>query len=119
LRAPVLVSWPQSFLFPCVRDIAEVANGLAQTPRALIVAPGPWFTQPTDQEIGGDFAGLISFDGLHEVATRLTGHPEIQWGTLLVASDRATTDAYQRQIIEVRRSGHDDRDRAYQVQLPR
>jgi arabinosyltransferase B len=117
-HAPVLVSWPQSFLFPCVRDIAGVVNGLAQTPRALIVAPGPWFTQATDQQIGGDFAGLVFFNGLHEVATRLTGHPDIRWGTLLVAADTATTDAYQRQVIDVRRFGHEEIGRVYQVQLP-
>jgi arabinosyltransferase B len=116
---PVLVSWPQSFLFPCVRNIAAVADGLAQAPRALIVAPGPWFTEPTDQSVGGDFAALVPFGRFNQIATRLAGHPDIDWGTLLISADTFAPDAYQLRKSGVARSGHTDSARVYQTQLPR
>lgn len=117
-HGPVLESWPQSFLLPCVHDIAGVADGLARTPRALIVASGPWFTQPSDQRIGGVFAGLVAYGGLHEVATRLAGNPDIDWGRVLLTSGWAHQDAYQRRSVGIQRSGHEEGRRVYQAQLP-
>lgn len=118
-HGPVLESWPQSFLFPCVHDIAGVVDGLAQTPQTLVVAPGPWFTQPTDQQIGGVFAGLVPYGGLHEVTTRLAGHPDIHWGTLLLVSEWARQDAYRRRNVDIQRFGHEEGRREYQAELPR
>ncbi|MDT5013674.1 MAG: hypothetical protein QOH57_5291, partial [Mycobacterium sp.] len=65
-RGPVLLSWPQSFVFPCVHDIVRVADGIAQTPKLMIVAPGPWFTEPQDVRLGGVFAGLQPYGRLYE-----------------------------------------------------
>jgi arabinosyltransferase B len=118
-HGPVLVSWPQSFLFPCVHNIARVADGIAQAPRAVIVAPGPWFTAPTDQSLGGDFAALVPFGRLYQIATRLAGHPDIDWGTLLISADTSARDAYQLRKSGVARAGHTDSARVYQTQLPR
>ncbi len=98
-HGPVLVNWPQAFLFPCVHDIVEVAGGLAQAPRAVIEAPrihGRVSAVTTDQIQGGDFAALRPFGRLYEVPTRLAGHPEIDWGALQLSADPAARDAYRR-----------------------
>jgi arabinosyltransferase B len=95
-HGPVLVSWPQAFLFSCVHDIVGVAGGLAETPRAVIEAPrrhGRLSAIATDQAQGGNFAALRPFGQLHEIPTRLAGHPEIDWGTLQLSTAR---DTYQR-----------------------
>jgi arabinosyltransferase B len=118
-HGPVLVSWPASFLFPCVRNVARVADGLAQNPHTVILAPGLWPPAEINQKIGGDFAALVPYGRLYEVSARLAGHPDIDWGTLLVSADSSAQDAYQLRISGVRRPGHGDRDRLYQVQLPR
>ncbi|MGH3776244.1 MAG: arabinosyltransferase domain-containing protein [Pseudonocardiaceae bacterium] len=92
-RGPVLVSWPQAFLFPCVRDIAGVADGLATAPRAVIEAPrrhGRLSAITTDQSQGGDFAALRPFGQLYEVPTRLAGNPEADWGALHLTTTRDT-----------------------------
>ena len=106
-RGPVLVTWPQSFLFPCLRDTPGVAAGLAQTPRAIIESPRPRMAEDRDQGIGGTFAGLKSFGSFHEVPTRLVGHPGLEWGGLLLSEDINGTDTYQRSTIRVRQWGHD------------
>jgi arabinosyltransferase C len=95
-RGPVLVSWPQAFLFPCVRAIVGVANGLAAAPRAVIAdwRHGQLEAVITDQSRGGDFAGLRLFGRLHEVPTRLVGHPEVDWGAVQLSGDTAARDAY-------------------------
>jgi arabinosyltransferase B len=96
---PVLVSWPQAFLFPCVRDIVGVADGLADAPRAVIEAPrrhGRLSAITTDQSQGGDFAALRPFGQLSEVPTRLAGHPDVDWGALELSGDTAARDAYTR-----------------------
>ncbi|MGH3787389.1 MAG: arabinosyltransferase domain-containing protein, partial [Pseudonocardiaceae bacterium] len=98
-HGPVLVSWPQSFLFPCVRDIAGVTGGLAAAPRAVIEAPRPYRATSavtTDQNLGGTFAALVPFGRLYEVPTRLAGHPETDWGALYLSADPAARDAYHR-----------------------
>ncbi|MBV9163941.1 MAG: arabinosyltransferase domain-containing protein [Pseudonocardiales bacterium] len=98
-RGPVLVSWPQAFLFPCVRNIAGVADGLADAPRVVIEAPrrhGRLSAITTDQNQGGDFAALRPFGQLYEVPTRLAGHPDVDWGALQLSGDTAARDAYQR-----------------------
>ncbi|MBV8541273.1 MAG: arabinosyltransferase domain-containing protein [Pseudonocardiales bacterium] len=98
-RGPVLVSWPQAFLFPCVRDIVGVAGGLADAPRVVIEAPrrhGRLSAITTDQSQGGDFAALRPFGRLYEVPTRLAGHPEVDWGALELSGDTAARDAYTR-----------------------
>jgi arabinosyltransferase B len=107
-HGPVLVTWPQSFLFPCVRDIPAVADGLAQAPEAVIEAPRPRFAEDRDQALGGTFAALVPFGRLYEVPTRLVGHPDIDWGALLLSGDTAARDAYQRSTTRVVRPGHDE-----------
>jgi arabinosyltransferase B len=92
-HGPVLVSWPQAFLFPCVHDIVEVADGLAATPRAVIEAPrrlGRLSAVTTDPTQGGVFAGLRPYGELRDIPTRLANHPEIDWGTLQLSSSRDT-----------------------------
>ncbi len=98
-HGPVLVSWPQAFLFPCVRDTVRVGDGLADTPRVVIEAPrvsGRLSAVTTDQGEGGDFAAIRLFGRLYEVPTRLAGHPEIDWGSLELSGDTAARDAYTR-----------------------
>jgi arabinosyltransferase C len=98
-RGPVLVSWPQAFLFPCVHNIVGASGGLAEAPRVVIEAPrrhGRLSANTTDQVQGGDFAALRAFGRLSEVPTRLAGHPDIDWGTLQLSVDPAARDAYQR-----------------------
>ncbi|MGH3988074.1 MAG: arabinosyltransferase domain-containing protein [Pseudonocardiaceae bacterium] len=92
-HGPVLVSWPQAFLFPCVAGIAGVADGLAAAPRAVIEAPrrhGRLSAITTDQSQGGAFAALRPFGRLYEVPTRLAGHPEADWGALHLTTIRDT-----------------------------
>jgi arabinosyltransferase C len=114
-HGPVLVSWPQSFLFPCLHDIPTVAGGLAQAPRAVIEGPRPSFGEESDQSLGGSFAALVAFGQLYEVPTRLAGHPEVDWGALRVSGDTAARDVYQRSTTRVLRPGRDDRWRISQV----
>jgi arabinosyltransferase C len=98
-RGPVLVSWPQAFLFPCVRNIPRVADGLADAPGVVIEAPrrlGRLSAITTDQSQGGDFAALRPFGRLYEVPTRLAGHPDVDWGALELSGDTAARDAYTR-----------------------
>lgn len=95
-NGPVLVSWPQSFLFPCVRDIPMVSGGVAETPRAVIESPRPWLTDDRNAEIGGTFAGLVEFEPLNEIPSRLVGHPELDWGSVRIPGDTASPDAYAR-----------------------
>jgi arabinosyltransferase C len=108
-RGPVLVSWPQAFLFPCVPNIPTVAGGLAQAPRVVIEAPrihGRLSAITTDQRQGGDFAALRPFGQLYEVPTRLAGHPDVDWGALELSGDTAARDAYTRVLHPVRRNGY-------------
>ena len=103
-RGPVLVSWPQAFLFPCVRDIVGVADGLADAPRVVIEAPrihGRLSAITTDQSTGGDFAAIRPFGQLYEMPTRLAGHPEVDWGVLELSGDTTARDAYQRSTTRV------------------
>jgi arabinosyltransferase B len=116
-RGPVLLSWPQSFVFPCVHDAARVADGIAQTPRVMVVSTGPWFTEPQDERLGGVFAGLQHYGRLFQVPTRVVGHPEIQWGAVLL-SGAESVDAYDVRRDQVRRPGRGDREAIYQVGLP-
>lgn len=107
-RGPVLVSWPQAFLFPCVRNIAGVADGLADAPRVVIEAPrrhGRLSAITTDQSQGGDFAALRPFGQLYEVPTRLIGHPDVDWGALELSGDTAARDTYQRSTTRARTWG--------------
>ncbi|MGB9280342.1 MAG: arabinosyltransferase domain-containing protein [Pseudonocardiaceae bacterium] len=97
-RGPVLVSWPQAFLFPCVRDIVGVADGLADAPRVVIEAPrrlGRLSAVTTAQDQGGDFAAIRPYGRLYEVPTRLAGHPDVDWGALQLSADTAAHDTYQ------------------------
>jgi arabinosyltransferase C len=98
VRGPVLVSWPQAFLFPCVRNIVRVADGLAGAPEVVIEAPrreGRLSAITTAQDQGGDFAAIRPFGRLYEVPTRLAGHPDVDWGALELSADTAERDAYQ------------------------
>ncbi|MFN2478708.1 MAG: arabinosyltransferase domain-containing protein [Pseudonocardiaceae bacterium] len=110
-RGPVLVSWPQAFLFPCVRNIVGVADGLADAPRVVIEAPrrhGRLSAITTDQSQGGDFAAIRPFGQLYEVPTRLAGHPDVDWGSLQLSADAAAQDAYQRGTTHVPFSRYGD-----------
>ena len=100
-HGPVLLSWPQSFVFPCVRDIATISGGVAQTPVVVIESPRPWLTEDRDPDVGGTFTELAQFGNLYEIPSRLVGHPEVDWGTVKVSGDTASRDAYQRTVTEV------------------
>ena len=104
-HGPVLVDWPVAFLFPCVRNTAQVAHGLASTPQTLLVAAGPWPTAPLDPGIGGNFAGLEPLRGRYELPTRLTNGAPADWGTLIVGGTAALADHYDVSTETVERSG--------------
>jgi arabinosyltransferase C len=107
-RGPVLVSWPQAFLFPCVRDIVGVADGLADAPRVVIEAPrreGRLSAITTAQDQGGDFAAIRPYGRLYEVPTRLAGHPDVDWGALQLSADTAAHDSYQHTTTSSSRYG--------------
>jgi arabinosyltransferase B len=116
-RGPVLVSWPQAFLFPCVRNIVGVTDGLADAPQVVIEAPrrhGRLSAITTDQSQGGDFAAIRPFAQLYEVPTRMIGHPDIDWGSLQLSADPAAHDAYQRSTTHVPSSRYGDISGLYQ-----
>ncbi|WP_284229096.1 arabinosyltransferase domain-containing protein [Mycobacterium antarcticum] len=96
-QGPVLVSWPMAFLFPCIRDTVTVSAGVATTPRTVIESPRPWLVDDRRREIGGVWAALTDSGVLHEVPSRLVGHPDVDWGSVQV-SDAAALDAYQRTV---------------------
>ena len=106
-REPVLIGWPVAFLFPCHRDIPRVADGLAQTPTALIEGPRPRTQEERDPVVGGTFAQLDQFGGVGEVPTRLAGAPDVDWGALLISRDGTVRDDYDREVRRVVRSGWD------------
>ena len=93
---PVLVTWPQAFLFPCVHDVATVSAGVATTPRTVIESPRPFLADDRKRDIGGVFAALAEFGDLREIPSRLVGHPEVDWGSVQVAGPTTVRDAYQR-----------------------
>ncbi|PZS36166.1 MAG: hypothetical protein DLM61_00675, partial [Pseudonocardiales bacterium] len=98
-RGPVLVSWPQAFLFPCLRNIVGVGDGLAGAPQVVIEAPrreGRLSAVTTAQDQGGAFAAIRPFGRLYEIPTRLAGHPDVDWGALQLSADTAERDTYQR-----------------------
>ncbi|MCV7014889.1 arabinosyltransferase domain-containing protein [Mycolicibacterium madagascariense] len=97
-RGPVLVSWPMAFLFPCVHDIATVTGGVGTTPRAVIDSPRPHLTEDRKADVGGVFAALTTYGDLQEVPSRLRGHPDVDWGSVLVSADPARHDAYRRTV---------------------
>ncbi|HKV17687.1 MAG TPA: arabinosyltransferase domain-containing protein [Mycobacterium sp.] len=100
-HGPVLIGWPQGFLFPCVRNIADVSDGLAQTPGIVIESPRPRFAEDRDPQFGGTFRELAMFGRLHEIPSQLRGHPDIDWGAVLVSEDPAARDAYRRSVSRV------------------
>ncbi|GAA4640826.1 arabinosyltransferase domain-containing protein [Mycolicibacterium sediminis] len=97
-RGPVLVSWPQAFLFPCVRDVPTITAGVVRTPRAVIESPRPYSIDDRTTDAGGSFAGLLAFDELHEMPTRLRGRPDVDWGALRLPPDTATVDDYSQVV---------------------
>ncbi|MDF2822951.1 MAG: hypothetical protein K0R68_359, partial [Mycobacterium sp.] len=107
-RNPVLIGWPVAFLYPCIRDIPTVIDGVAQTPGALITGPRPRADEESDQVIGGTFAELAEFGELGEVPARLAGHPDVDWGAVFLVRDETARDAYDRTVTRVVRSGGDD-----------
>ncbi|ULP37542.1 arabinosyltransferase domain-containing protein [Mycolicibacterium rufum] len=109
-NGPVLISWPQSFLFPCVHNIAAVSGGLAQTPRTVVESPRPWFLDDRDPAIGGTFAGITVFPTLAEIPSRVIGHPEIDWGSIRV-TDAIARDAYARTTTRSTQGGFGHRGR--------
>ena len=97
-RGPVLLGWPQSFLFPCVHDIPTITGGVVSTPRTVIESPRPLLADDRKRDVAGVFAAVTDVSSLQEVPSRLAGHPEIDWGTLLVSIDPAQRDAYGRTV---------------------
>lgn len=97
-RGPVLVSWPQAFLFPCVRNPPTIVAGVVQTPRAVIESPRPYSIDDRTTAAGGSFAGLLAFDELHEMTTRLRGRPDVDWGALRLPPDTAAVDDYSHTV---------------------
>lgn len=97
-RGPVLVSWPQAFLFPCVHDVPTVSAGVATMPRTVIESPRPWLADDRKRDIGGVFAAVVGFGDLHEIPSRLVGHPEVDWGSVQVSGDTTARDAYLRTV---------------------
>ena len=97
-NAPVLVSWPQAFLFPCVHDVPTISAGVANTPRTVIESPRPHLADDRKRDVGGVFAALAAFGDLHEIPSRLVGHPEVDWGSIEVTGGTAVPDAYQRTV---------------------
>ena len=89
-----------SYWFPCVGIIAGVSGGVAQTPRIVIESPRPWMTDDRNPDIGGTFTGLATFGQLGEIPSRLVGHPDIDWGSVLVSGDTAARDAYVRSTTQ-------------------
>ena len=107
-NGPVLISWPQSFLFPCVHNIVGVSGGIAQTPRTVIESPRPFFIEDRNPSVGGTFAAAAMFGELHEVPTRLVGHPEVDWGTLMTTPADQVRDDYALTRTREMRWGFDD-----------
>jgi arabinosyltransferase C len=104
-HGPVLVSWPIAFLFPCVGNIAPVADGLAAMPRVILTSPDDSTFAAADPAIGGSFAGLKPLDRFYEVPTRLAGHTDIDWGSVLVAGSAVPGDAYDARLSGVYQTG--------------
>ncbi|MBA2471857.1 MAG: arabinosyltransferase C-terminal domain-containing protein, partial [Pseudonocardiales bacterium] len=107
-RGPVLVSWPQAFLFPCLRNIVGVGDGLAGAPQVVIEAPrreGRLSAVTTAQDQGGAFAAIRPFGRLYEIPTRLAGHPDVDWGALQLSADTAERDTYQRTTTHITADG--------------
>lgn len=110
---PVLIGWPSPFVFPCVHNIAKVADGAAQTPGVIVESPRPQAKEDRDPSIGGTFAALARFGGdYREVPSRLVGHPDLDWGTVLVAPAGQRRDAYQLSVTHETRWGFDATGRA-------
>ncbi|MDP9166247.1 MAG: hypothetical protein M3O32_09335 [Actinomycetota bacterium] len=55
---------------------------MATTPRVVIESPRPFFVDDRRREIGGVFAALSQPGLLHEVPSRLAGHPDLDWGSV-------------------------------------
>ncbi|MBV9312643.1 MAG: arabinosyltransferase domain-containing protein [Pseudonocardia sp.] len=97
-HGPVLVNWPIAFLFPCVRNVVGVAHGIADTPRALVEAPGRYVglaDASTDPEVGGIFAILRTLGKRSEIPTRVVGHPDLDWGSMRLIEYPADRDQYR------------------------
>ena len=107
-HSPVLIAWPIAFLFPCVTDVVTVSRGLAQAPVSVLEAPRRYSglsAATTDATIGGTYAPLRDVGGLGQVTTRLAGHPELDWGDLLLTAYPAARDTYRATVSWTRASG--------------
>jgi arabinosyltransferase C len=107
-HSPVLIAWPIAFLFPCVTDVVTVGRGLAQAPVSVLEAPRRYSglsAATTDATIGGTYAALRDVGALGQVTTRLAGHPELDWGDLLLTGYPAGRDAYRATVSWTRTSG--------------
>ena len=96
-HSPVLVAWPVAFLFPCASDPVAVRGGLAQAPLSVLEAPQQYSAiseATTDASIGGNFAPLRTLGGLGEITTGLAGHPDLDWGDLLLTNYPSARDTY-------------------------
>jgi arabinosyltransferase C len=104
-QGPVLIGWSTALLFPCVHDVPTVSAGVATTPRTVIESPRPHLNQDRASDVGGVFAALDAFGDLQEVPSRLVGHPDVDWGSVLVSGRPAERDAYQRTVTRTLVSG--------------
>nr|MDQ2710587.1 arabinosyltransferase C-terminal domain-containing protein [Actinomycetota bacterium] len=106
---PVLVNWPIAFLFPCVRDVVTVAHGVAAAPRTVLAPPRRYDGlggQSTDPGVAGVFAAIHILGGLGEVPTRVAGHPDLDWGSLLLVDYHgAAMDGFHATLSRVEESG--------------
>jgi arabinosyltransferase C len=107
-HSPVLIAWPIAFLFPCTTNVVTVSGGLARAPVSVLEAPQEYSGlsgATTDSTIGGSYAALRDLGGLGEVTTRLAGHPELDWGDLLLTSYPVARDTYRATVTWTRSSG--------------
>ncbi|MCI2417813.1 arabinosyltransferase domain-containing protein [Saccharopolyspora sp. K220] len=102
-RGPVLVDWPFTAGFPCVRDFPEVGDGVAQSPRVVIAAPDEAIgtAMSYDTSMGGSFAGIAMNATTTEVPSALRGAPGTNWGSVRLVGYSAGVDGYAVQTRRV------------------
>jgi arabinosyltransferase C len=102
-RGPVLVDWPLTAGFPCVRDYPEVGRGVAQSPRVVVAAPDEAIgtVMSYDTSMGGSFAGVAMNASVIEIPSALRGAPGTDWGSVRLIDYSAEVDAYTVDVQQV------------------